>query len=404
MRTVLVRQIKAVTEIPVVIARGDPAKFGLKKHAKELGIKAKPKLLKPKTSIPRKPVLTKSPPKKTKPGKLKWWNSLSQQEQRIYIKTHPKTTLKISKKARVKKAVESTKGGLPPADSEHAVKDTAPPVAQQPTGEKPKLSLHDIAAKIKKTVSSHDFANLFSNSGKLKAPLPDAPVNIRDTVDKSTKIQQKTADKGKPLPEPKDSEQATQQLFGHLTEESDNKIIQHVSKHLSTDDKNLLGQAMQFAAKNPEAKNPPHQFRKALKRTIIFALTAGVGMALLGPAGLLLVADGFNQFKNKTGQSLPGFAWRALRGKSLDEEGIQKEQDAEEERKHPEFDKTEAPIVQIIKNLKKQLKDIEDDKQRNPIKNLIEELGDRLDEYSDLEKDDDEEESPIHTTRHRRRK
>jgi hypothetical protein len=423
--TVLIREVRSLPQISTVIARGDPHKFGkikarpvgkkLPTGAKPAGvakqsnqrnrpvlqkqkIQGKPAINSPAAKPAGKPVAVK--PKAKIPAKtIKWWAGLSPQEQKIYIKSHPKTRLKLSKKSSSKHKAKVINPPTPVGDKPAPTPDSgAAPAAPAP--EKTKLSLHDILRRAKKTISAHDFARMFSNSGKLQQSAADASPEIKTTLTQSGKIQQKAQGKAKPLPEPKTAQQATQQLFGHLATTSDNKIIRHVSKHLSPHDKELLGQAMQEAEKHPDRTNPPRSFRKSLGRVLTFALTAGVGGALLGPAGVLLAIDGFNQFKNKTGETLPKFAWRALTGKSLKAEDVQREESERDEGK--DMDATERPIAKIIKGLKLQLAQTEDDKQREPMKNLIEELGDRLDQYQTYEKDNADA-TPAGNLRKRRR-
>lgn len=205
-------------------------------------------------------------PTQTKPrnkaATLKWWNGLSQKDQAIYIKQHPKTALKPTRKLSRPRLAQNQRlaGGKPKSSNKHAT--------VQPAGTAP-------ATPPKKP--AHNFTN---------------------------------------------HHRFLHKLFGHAhrifsSDHRTSKLIDNVERGLSKHDHELLDQAKEFAKKHPEIDKPPHHFRKALLHVMAYTLLASAGAAIAGPAGVLLVTHTLNEWKNHGG-GLDKFAWNALRGRKLD--------------------------------------------------------------------------------------
>jgi hypothetical protein len=337
------RNIIHVPAITLIIAKADPHQYG--SGSRHLTNKKVQQLTQrgPRSKSNIKAKGSQSPSLHPDAGKN--WNVLTRHQQEMYIKQHPKTKKRITthQSRKISKIVNKKKH-----------------LAAKPRNNKA------LIARSHRTLNSRQFARAITAKIANKIPKDAAAATAVEQTDNIT--QQIGTPKESPL---KTTGEATQALFGHLAEHSDNEIIKHVNKHLSDDEKQLLEQAMQHAKDHPDDTAVPHKFRTVLTRTLIFALTVGVGAALLGPAGVLLAVDGIDTLKNKSGENLSKFAWRAFSGKDLKGDDVDKD-----------TDKHEDAVTAIIKHLKIELANSEDEQQQEYYKSLIDNLDDRMDTYN----------------------
>jgi len=398
----------------------EPSQHGARKPARKVSPERVAQNKRIAERAPRRPLSPhlqahKSPRKteQVKPGNKKWWHTLTREEQQLYVKEHPKTKFKVTEKTdtgRQRPRIVNPAHNKSPIDLSNP---TSPDDGAEPAAPGKRLSLRELVERASKTLSPRDFAWMFSgNKSRYKniqqemAQIPvkpnkgdkdykeklaqynkaveqekaraaerqaDVPQHIKSTAQQAAKL----AAAG-PLPEAQGGKAAVKQLFGHLVGQSDNKIIRSVEKKLSARQRHLLGAALQHAQENPHEENPPERYRPSLKRVLITALLYGAGVALLGPAGVFLVTENLDKFANKTGMDLDKFAWHALvKGRPLDEP-------AEKDDEKTTTDPQHAAIERIIKYLKQQLRDAENDKDARATETLIDTLSKRLDYYEDL--------------------
>jgi len=222
----------------------------------------------PLRTKPIKPVLRA--PKKKSTKRLLWWGGLSQHEQMEYIRTHPRTKLKPTRKL-----------GQPRAAKNQGVHISPP-------------GQH-----------SNKHANIRSEP---RRPNP-----------KRAKTQHW---------------RFLHQIFGHTHKtlknpEKVNKLVEIVEGRLNKGENELLNKAKAFAQKHPELEKPPHKFRKVLTRVVIFTLMAAAGGVVAGPAGVFMATHLLNEWKNHGGD-VAQLAWNGVRGKDF--EGNDQEEHDQNER------------------------------------------------------------------------
>lgn len=307
-----------------------------------------------KTTIKAK----RSPSPSLHPAAGKIWNTLTRHQQEIYIKQHPKTKRKITALRNRKITKAPIKG-----------KSIKHPATVNSTKTKKKIDKKKLLKRAHKTLNPRQFNRAVA-----------AELNNKTSADPIAAQAQEQADKiaeqaGKPEESTvKNSKEAVHAVFSHLKNESDNKIINHVNKHLKPEEKKLLNEAMQYAKAHPDKnESPPSKFHTILTRVLITALTVGIGGALMGPAGVMLAVEGLNTLKNKSGEPLYKFAYHAFAGKNLTDQ--EKDTDTQED-----------AVLAIIKHLKQQLAETNDDEQKEHYKTLIDNLDDKLDTYQKYEK------------------
>lgn len=278
-----------------------------------------------------------------------YWNSLTRRQQELYIKQHPKTKRKVTKKlaARPTKRAVAGKGG-------NKSKRTAQQNAR-------------LIARSKRTVNPRQFAKAVAARS---AGRKSKSAAVNNALDQANTLAQNPPTNATPN-NPANPAEAMAATFGHLADVSSNQIIQHVNKSLSDKDKATLGQALQHAQDHPNDE-VPQRFRRALGRTLLFALTVGVGGALLGPAGILLATDHLNSIGNKSNDNLAKFAYKALSGKKLNSQNDDK----------AAGDDQEQAVAMIIKHLKEQLALTQDEQLKTHYKSLIDQLDDGTEHYN----------------------